>query len=179
VLLDPFEEQFHLPARLVDRGDGKCRKCEVVGEKLQPLVGVGVEVADTPQRIRVHFGGLEGGQNDRVIGSDAEGFVHRARIAPLEQDVLLGAYDEERRAQGEYEEPLEIDVAAIQDVERARFRKDLVEDVDVVHGAVGNADKRGDVAMQIQQRVHFDGGLVLAKLGPGEQREAQVDGGRI
>ena len=24
VLLDPFEEEFHLPAALVDLGDGKC-----------------------------------------------------------------------------------------------------------------------------------------------------------
>jgi len=33
VLLDPLEEQLHLPAALVDLGDGKCRKREVVGQK--------------------------------------------------------------------------------------------------------------------------------------------------
>ena len=48
-----------------------------------------------------------------------------------------------------------------------------------MHFAVGNADKRGDVAVQVQQRVHLDGGLVLAELGPREQRQAQVDGGRV
>ena len=53
------------------------------------------------------------------------------------------------------------------------------EDVDVVHFAVGNADKRGDVASQVQQRVHLHGSLALAELGPREQREAQVDGGRV
>jgi VanZ family protein len=26
MLFDPFKKQFHLPARLVDLGDGKCRK---------------------------------------------------------------------------------------------------------------------------------------------------------
>ena len=41
------------------------------------------------------------------------------------------------------------------------------------------ADKRGDVAPQVQQRVHLHGGLVPAELGPGEQRKAQVDGGRV
>ena len=45
--------------------------------------------------------------------------------------------------------------------------------------AIGNADKRGDVAPQVQQRVHLHGGLVPAELGPGEQRKAQVDGGRV
>jgi hypothetical protein len=48
-----------------------------------------------------------------------------------------------------------------------------------MHLAVGNANKRGDVAVQIQQRVHFDGTLVLPKFRPREQRQAQIDGGRI
>jgi hypothetical protein len=47
------------------------------------------------------------------------------------------------------------------------------------HFAIGDADKRGDVAMQIQQRMHLDGGLALAELGPREQRQAQVDGGGV
>jgi hypothetical protein len=42
--------------------------------------------------------------------------------------------------------------------------------------SVRNADKRGDIAVQIQQSVHLDGGFALAKLGPREQRQAQIDG---
>ena len=105
--------------------------------------------------------------------------VHRMRVAALEQDVGFGAHDEEGRAEREHVEALEIDVAAVHDVERAGLGQDLVEDVDVVHFAVGNADKRGDVAVQVQQRVHLDGGLVLAELGPRKQRQAQVDGGGV
>ena len=101
------------------------------------------------------------------------------RVAPLQQDVLLGSHDEERRAKGEHEEAFEIDVGPIHDVEGAGLGADLVEDVDVVHFAVGNADKRGDVASQVQQRVHLHGSLAPAELGPREQREAQVDGGRV
>ena len=41
------------------------------------------------------------------------------RVAPLEQDVLLGSHDEERRAEGEHEEAFEIDVGPIHDVEGA------------------------------------------------------------
>jgi hypothetical protein len=47
VLLDPFEEPFHLPASLVDLGDRKCRKCEVVGQKLEPLPRLHVEITHT------------------------------------------------------------------------------------------------------------------------------------
>jgi len=33
--------------------------------------------------------------------------------------------------------------------------------------------------MQVQQRVHFYGSLVLAKLGPGEQGKTEINRGRI
>jgi hypothetical protein len=101
------------------------------------------------------------------------------RVAALQQDVGFRAYDEEGRAERETVEALEIEVSAIHDAESPRLRQELVEDVDVVHFAVGDADKRGDVAVQIQQRVHLDGGLVLAEPGPRKQRQAEIDGGRI
>jgi hypothetical protein len=34
--------------------------------------------------------------------------------------------------------------------ERSGLREDLIQDVDVMHLAVRNADKRGDIAMQVQ-----------------------------
>ena len=46
VLLDPLEEQFHLPSRFVDLCDGDCRKREVVGEELESLPCFHVEIAD-------------------------------------------------------------------------------------------------------------------------------------
>ena len=51
------------------------------------------------------------------------------RVEPLEQDVLLGSHDEERRAEGEHDEAFEIDVGPIHDVEGAGLGADLVEDV--------------------------------------------------
>ena len=67
----------------------------------------------------------------------------------------------------------------LHDIERARFGKDFVEDVDVVYFAVADADKRGDIAVQIQQGMHFHRGFVLAKPGPREQGQAEIDGGRV
>ena len=81
---------------------------------------------------------------------------------------FFGSHDEERRAEGEHKEAFEIDVGPIHDVEGAGLGADLVEDVDVVHFAVSNADTRGDVAPQVQQRVHHHGSLAPAELGPRE-----------
>ena len=51
-------------------------------------------------------------------------------------------------------------------VEGSSLRKYLVEDIHVMHISAGDADKRGDVAVQVQQSMHLDGGLALTKLGP-------------
>ena len=42
MLLDPFEEQLHLPAILVERGDRERGQCCVVGEKYQRLARFGI-----------------------------------------------------------------------------------------------------------------------------------------
>ncbi len=76
--------------------------------------------------------------------------VYRMGVAPLQQDILFGAYDEECRAEGEHEEAFKIDVAAVHHIERTGFGKELIQDVHVMHFAVRNADKRGDIAVQIQ-----------------------------
>jgi len=62
VLLDPLEEQLDLPTRLVDAGDGQRREREIVGQKLESLVRLGVKVADPPQRVRIRQGRLDGSQ---------------------------------------------------------------------------------------------------------------------
>ena len=48
-----------------------------------------------------------------------------------------------------------------------------------MHFAICNAYKRWYIAVQVQQRVHLHRAFVPAKLRPGKQGEAEVDGGRI
>ena len=79
----------------------------------------------------------------------------------------LSSYDEERRAEGEHEEAFEIDVGPIHDVEGTGLGADLVEDVDVVHCAVGNADQRGDVARRSSSVCIFTAALRRRNLAHG------------
>src|SRR6516165_9426244 len=48
-----------------------------------------------------------------------------------------------------------------------------------MHGTLGNANKCGDVAVQVEQSMHLDSGFVLPEFGPREQGKTQVDGGGI
>jgi len=52
---------------------------------------------------------------------------------------------------------VETSLQVIHNIEHPDLGQNPVEDVDVVHFAIGNADKRGDIATRIQQLVPLDG----------------------
>ena len=56
--LDPFEEQFDLPAAFVERADGRGRKPELVGEEHQRSSRFGVPEADAPQVFGIMLAGV-------------------------------------------------------------------------------------------------------------------------
>ena len=179
MLLDPFEKQFDLPTALVELNDGQRRHGKVVGQKDQRRAGFRVTIADAAQWVGIVSLGVKAGGDHRLIEAPSGGFVHRPRVTAGATEVLLGAGDEESAALMEAMPPGEVEVAAIHDIERAGFPDQLVENVDVVDTARRDNDDRGKVAMQGQQGVEFDGGFVLPKRGPREQRETEVNRGRI
>ena len=50
VLLDPFEEQFHLPSMAVQFGDGGCRYGEMVGKKVESPVRLRIAIPEPTGR---------------------------------------------------------------------------------------------------------------------------------
>src|ERR1700687_4062449 len=55
-LWQTIEEQFDLPAALVQGGDGQGRQAGVVGQEHQRLAGLGILEANAPQMLRVVLG---------------------------------------------------------------------------------------------------------------------------
>ena len=53
MLLEPFEEQFHLTAAFEQRGDGQGRQTIAAGQEDQVLLGLGIFVPDTAQVLGV------------------------------------------------------------------------------------------------------------------------------
>src|SRR5579859_4743981 len=88
VLLDPFEEEFDMPATTVQFGDDVSRKSEVVGQKYQPLFSLSVPKADTTQLSRIALGGIEPLQRDGLIALHACALVHGMRNETTETEVL-------------------------------------------------------------------------------------------
>ena len=53
MLLDPFEEQFHLPTRFGEHADGGGRHGEAVGQEHQRFAGLGIFESDATQMLGV------------------------------------------------------------------------------------------------------------------------------
>ncbi len=168
MLFDPFEKQFHLPARLVEQADGERGQVEIVGEETEMAILFGIVIMDPSERIRVELPGGGSGRNDGVVGANPGRGVDVVRVSPAELNAFLGAREEEGAAAVEDVKTLEVYIGAIHYVERARLRHDGIEDIDVVQFSVGNLNKRGDRAAQVEQGVHLDGGLLGSKPGPRE-----------
>jgi len=179
MLLDPFEEQFDLPAAPIQLRDGQGWPGEVVGQEDQRLAGFRIAIADAPPRDGIIVLGLQAGRHDRLVETQAGGFVHGPGVTAGATEILLGPGDEESAALLNPMPAGEVQVAAIHDIKRTGFPDELVEDVDIMHTAGGDNDDGGEVALQSQQRVEFDGGLGTAKGGPRKEREAEVNGGGI
>ena len=59
MLLDPFEEEFHLPAAIVESGNAQGGQGEVVGQEDQTRFLFGVEETDPPQFVGKILGSIE------------------------------------------------------------------------------------------------------------------------
>ena len=177
--LDPFEEEFDLPATFVEGRDGDRRQGEVVGEKHQGPLLFDVVEADAAHFVGVVGGAALTGERDGLVATHATGHVDGVRVESAKVHALLGPDDEERPGALQAMESLEIEIAAIHDIERARLEEQLVEPVDFVPFSLGDRDEAGNGTTQIQQGVELDGGLGAAEARPRKQTQTQVDGAGV
>jgi len=61
MLLNPFEEQFHLPTRPVQIGNRQSGQRELIGQKGEPLGFLGIEIANAANGVRIVLHGIKTG----------------------------------------------------------------------------------------------------------------------
>ena len=91
MLLDPFEEQFDLPALLVKCRDHLRLEGEIVGQKGDAFSGLVLD-DDAPQRRGIVLARIENRQYARLIAHDvARGSIDRMRISSFELRIAFGS----------------------------------------------------------------------------------------
>ena len=79
MLLDPFEEQFHLPSAFVQGGNGQRWQARVVGQEHQRFTGLGVFEANATQLFGVVLTDVEAVHGDALIADHARAPVGLSR----------------------------------------------------------------------------------------------------
>src|ERR1700677_1429658 len=95
VLLDPFEEQFHLPAALVKFGDRQRVQDKVVGDKDQAFSRFGIDILDASEESRILAGRFGSRENDTLIAAQSGVLVDGSFGSTAALEVFLRAGDEE------------------------------------------------------------------------------------
>ena len=83
-------------------------------------------------------------EGDGLVADDPGSAVGRGRIDAMGAEIRLGAGNEEGSGLMQDVEPLEIQIPAVHHADRARFRDQQVEDIDVAQLPVGDVNKARD-----------------------------------
>lgn len=175
VLFDPFEEEFDLPPAFINGCNGYGGQFEVVCEEDQPLAALGIDIADTPERLGVIALSLPCAQADDLVASQPGGFIDGPGLLDAELGVAFCTYNKGCPCLLNTIETCEIEIASVDNVDAAGFDDDLVEKMNVVDGTIGNTDEYWDGAGQIDLGMQFNRGLGFTEVRPREHGKAQVD----
>jgi len=177
--LDPFEEEFDLPAALVELGHRDGRDLQIVGEEDEILGCLLVEVTHSAKRPWEVGMGFWKRRTSDLIAANSIRVIPRQRTLTGEAEVALGPSDEEGTRQNDASKPCKIHVAAIHHIEGPRFEGQVVEPVNIGFAGSRDVDACRDRASQIELSVHLDPCFGTAEVGPREETQREVDGGGV
>ena len=153
VLLEPFEEQFDLPALLVNGRNGQCGQVQPIAQEHLIELRFLVEELDPSQWCRVGLLGLVSQQLDGLIGAYPCAGVDGMAVHGREFQIVFSPDNEAALALNQGIQTGKVDLAPVQHHYGARGQPQSVE--------------------------RFDHCFGRAKVGPWEQLETQIDGGRV
>jgi hypothetical protein len=124
------------------------------------------------------FGYVYDGMGNRITSTagTAPNVAETSQVMPGELEVALCASHEKSPRVGYQDEPAEIHVAAIHQIEGSCFEQRTVEPAHIVLPCTGNADAGRNRPAQIDLGMKFDARLGLTEIGPWKKRQRQVDG---
>jgi len=179
MLFDPLEEQFYLPATLVQRGDSQWWQSRVVGQEDQRLARFRILETDTPQMLGIILRHVKAVQRDRLIANHTCSPVGLGRVHAPGVHTAFRASHKEAACLMHFVQPGKVQIAAIHDVKGTGLDGQYIEYADIPHLAVVDMDERRNRTAQVQQRVHLHRRLCRTERRPVEQAQAKVDGGGI
>lgn len=180
MLLDPLEEQLHLPPIFVKEGNVLGTEHEVVRVVDKAALQLRCIIDNPPERTRVFLLVLLLGEADALVSENVVGTVKH--VFPIDNLVCGLAFlpdDEESLEHTNLIEPCKVEVAPVEHIAGQWLVCEPVHRVDIVHLGVGDSVEHGDFRDDVNLCVDFDARLGAPELCPLEDGHAEVDGRRV
>jgi hypothetical protein len=110
---------------------------------------------------------------------NSHGFVDGLGIETFKIEIVLVSHHQKRQGLVEGIKMSKIEIPSIQDIDGSRFRKELIEDHDIVNLSMSNDDDGRDASMKIQEGMQFHSTFPFARGCPRKQRQTKIDGGGV
>ena len=177
MLLDPFEEQFHLPPVFIKEGNVLGRKVEVVRVVSERTMQLWSIVDDAPDAARILLLVLLLREGNGLVAQDIVCPVKD--IVPID-DLILRTFlltdDEEGARHCNPVKSGEVKVSSVKDIACQRLVCDPVHGIDIMHIGVGDTVEHRNLRDNVHLSVDLDTRLRASELRPEKERHAEVDG---
>ena len=179
MLFDPFEEQFNLPPAFVIICDLFGVAVGNIGKKDNILIVFGIDKMDATKIVRIMIFGLVTGKPNNLIALQSCVSVDWSRGFPIKLQILFGPHDKSTANLMHLIQSLEVNVCTIHDINTTGVNRNQIQNVHIVSSTIGYVNERRNRAFYIHKSMKLNSSLMLAKFSPREQRQTQIDGGRI
>lgn len=166
MLLNPFEEEFHLPAVLVQEDDLLGREVEVIGVEGKTPVEVGNIGHDSSDAVRIVSCVALSGETHCLIHKDVSALRHVQPVFHGICRLALFPYDEEGADLINLVETVQVPVPPIKDVPRIWLIVNVIHGVYVMYGSIGDVHHDRDLSDDVKLGVQLDSRLGGAELCP-------------
>jgi hypothetical protein len=121
MLLDPFEEELHMPAAAIEIGNGLCGQDKVVGKEYETHVVFCVVILDSLELGRVILLCIEVLWRHNLVALNPCCFVYPLGIDPLEPEIAFCSNDKESSSRlVDSVKACKIEISPVHDIECAR-----------------------------------------------------------
>ena len=180
MLLDPFEEKFHLPAVAVKQGNVLACEIEVVGVVDERLPKVGSVVDNSSDCSWVIPSISVTGETDCLVKQDVVFSIDSlVSVDNLEIWMPFLADDEESPTEMYGGKSCEVEISPVKNVYSIGFIPNTVHEIGVMHVGIGDAIEYRYLCCDVNLSVDFDAGLGTAEACPTKDGHAEVDCGGI
>ena len=176
MLLDPFKEEFHLPAFPVEFRDRQRIKYGIIGNEPVNHTGGIVLICNHPERLRIMFTRIIPSKLDHLVTYHTGFYINRAgAFNSILHIIFCPGNEESPVSMNKFIQAGEIQLSLVNYVYGSWLNIKVIKDFNIMDGSLCKSHENREVAFEVQQSMHFDTSFVFPERSPWAKLQAQAD----